>query len=518
MAYTYKHAIIVGLDGMGAFDRFTATPEMDRIFGEGASTHSALSLYPTISAQNWGAMLIGCDPDVHGLTNSIAGRELYTNKLLPSIFTTVRKAMPDSVLCSISNWSPINYGIIEHDVDVYMENTPDGEITTRRVCECIKEKKPTLLFLQNDDPDGAGHGFGYGTEGHLDCITKVDSMVGRIFNAYKEAGILDDTLFITITDHGGYDHGHGGYTDEEKYIFFALWGKTVKKTEGFFAQTKDINAIIRHAFGIEIPAYTEGGYTSQVPEGVFTDCDTEYVTAKPRRFDVANMPTPAIDGENGLYSYFAEDDVKFALFLDNDYKDATGNYVFRELNHVKYYSTGVRGAMGEFGTTGCLVCDEVKFGTGDFSIASWLKVDDAPNWECFTVSTKTMTDSGPGFSLGFTYGGSLFGIETDDPSTYLDVTTPYFREVSGGWIHVLYVFDKKDMQVKVYHNFKIKQTIPLPGIYADTADALPLTVGDDASHLNNVRNGSLFNADDIIAFNKALTDDDVKKLAQYYGL
>lgn len=516
--YTYKHVVIVGLDGMGAFDANTDTPEMDRIFDGYASSHRALSLYPTISAQNWGAMLIGTDPDVHGLTNGIVGRELYTNRELPSIFTTVRKAMPDSVLCSISNWAPINYGIIEHDVGVYMEDTPDGEITTQRVVKCVLEKKPTLLFIQNDDPDHYGHKDGYGTEGHLECIKRVDGMVGRVFKAYEDAGIADDTLFITITDHGGFNHGHGGYSDGEKYIFFGLRGKTVADKKDFFAQTKDINAIVRHAFGIEIPEYNENGYSSQLPEGVFTDASTSYKTVNGERFDMKNAPTPAIDSASGLYSFFPEEDIKLAMFFDNDINDAAGHFKFTEHGNVKYYTNGVRGSTGEFGITGFITSEEVKFGNDSFSVSAWLKVDDAPSCECFYCSNKTMAASGPGFTLGFTVAGSIFGIETDDPSSYVEVVTPYFREISGGWINILFSIDKKNLKVDVFHNFRLKKSVSLPEIFNSSVDALNFTIGEEGSNTENQKAGNLFNMDDLIVFNRAFTEDDAKKLAAYYGL
>ena len=99
----YAHVAIVGIDGMGTFCKDTPTPCMDEIFKDGAKTYSALSLFPTISAQNWGAMLLGAEPETHGLTNGIVSQREYSNKALPSIFTTMRRAFPDNVLCSVSN-------------------------------------------------------------------------------------------------------------------------------------------------------------------------------------------------------------------------------------------------------------------------------------------------------------------------------------------------------------------------------------------------------------------------------
>ena len=72
---TYKHVAVIGIDGMGIYNRLTPTPCMDQIFEQGAVTWDARSLDPTISAQNWGAMLIGTNPEVHGLTNAIVSLE-----------------------------------------------------------------------------------------------------------------------------------------------------------------------------------------------------------------------------------------------------------------------------------------------------------------------------------------------------------------------------------------------------------------------------------------------------------
>ena len=514
----YSHVVIVGIDGMGIFCKNTATPRMDKIFQNGAKTLNAISLFPTISAQNWGAMLLGADPEVHGLTNGSISQREYTNKELPSIFTTVRQAYPDSVLCSISNWEPINHGIIEHDIGAFLDTAEDGETTTEKVVDCILQKKPDLLFVHIDDPDGAGHHYDYGTKGHLDCITNVDAMVGRIYDACVQAGIIDDTLFIAITDHGGYRCGHGGYTDAEKYIYFALRGKTVAKTDDFFASTKDLNAIVRYAFSLDIPQPDDNGYSSQVPEGIFTDWNVPYVvSAKGERNDIEQKPQPDLRGEKGLTAFFDEDEIKLAMFFEHNAEDAMGKAEFQEYGSVKYYSNGVRGANAELGATGCLVSQDVKFGTDDFTVCAWLNVDNAPATEAYYCGTKTMTASGPGFMLGFTSVAIWIGAETPDPSSYEEFQLPYIKEVSGGWLHSAVVFRRKDRAIDLYWNFKFKKTFCLPESFADVSmDALPFTVGDDASRKINSGKGALVHMDDLLIFNKAFTAKDMEKLAAYY--
>ena len=55
----FKHVVIIGVDGGGAFFKDTYTPNMDAIFADGSFTYDWRAVSPSISAQNWGAMLHG---------------------------------------------------------------------------------------------------------------------------------------------------------------------------------------------------------------------------------------------------------------------------------------------------------------------------------------------------------------------------------------------------------------------------------------------------------------------------
>lgn len=272
----YSHIIVVGIDGAGAFIKDADTPHFDRIFADGALTFGALASNPSISAECWGSMLLGAGPEVHKLTNQIVATQPYpTDAALPSVFRRIRQVMPTAELGAFCDWSPIFKGIVEADQGVTVATARDTELTPM-ICQYIREKLPTFLFIQFDSIDGAGHRNGYGTQPHLDRIHEVDKLVNDVHTAVKDAGILEDTLFIVIADHGGTNPGtgtgtHGGWSDEEKYVTFAAAGKGVNHTVLPEMNIRDLAAIVLYGLGLEIPALDENGWTSQIPTGLFHD-------------------------------------------------------------------------------------------------------------------------------------------------------------------------------------------------------------------------------------------------------
>ena len=513
----YKYAVIIGIDGMGNANRQADTPNMDRLFGGGAQSFDSLSLYPTISAQNWGAMLIGAMPETHGLTNSIVSVKRYENKELPTIFATVREAFPGDSLCSCSNWDPINYGIIEEGLGVEKLTGDDDEVC-RHIERCAA-KKPRLMFIQFDGCDDAGHTHGYFTPQHIARAEYTDALVGRIYDAYKNAGIADDTLFIAIADHGGNGRGHGGYSEGERYVYFALAGKTVIPGAEFSGRTCDINAIIRYAFSLPVPSYSLSGYCSQIPQGVFSDYNAEYIRENPRPSLVENLPTPDINGADGLYAAFDRHDIELAMFFDGNTLDSTGRHTFTESGTVKFYSGGRYGSMCEPGVTGFLRNESLKFGAGNFTVSAWLHIEKSLTENCYFFSTKTMSGPGPGFTLGVCCAGSMVGVETDNPDTYNEFLIPSVHEIASGWLHLIFAFDMQKLEIGVYHNFEHKYTAKLPECFRDfPLDALPLTIGEDASGECNRKNNFVFHMDDLLVFRHAFSEGDAAKLKAYYKM
>ncbi len=277
MSRKYSHVIVVGVDGAGSFIKDADTPNFDRIFAGGAVTYSALSSKPSISAECWGSMLLGVGPEIHKLTNGIVSSTPYpADSPFPSLFRRIKEIYPAAELGSYCDWNPITYGIVENNLGVSHDTANDGELTPI-ICDYIRTKKPDFLFIQFDSVDGAGHKHGYGTPEHLKRINEVDVLVNDVYFAAKEAGIIDDTLFIVIADHGGTNPGngegggHGGWTDGEKYVTFAATGRGINNAVIEEMNIRDLAAIVLYAFGIVAPEFNEEGWTSQIPEGIFAD-------------------------------------------------------------------------------------------------------------------------------------------------------------------------------------------------------------------------------------------------------
>lgn len=274
----YSHVIAIGVDGAGSWFKDADTPNFDRIFSDGAVTYSALSSKPTISAECWGSMLIGVGPEVHKLTNkrvSVLPYPLWSKH--PSVFRRIRKAYPNAELGSYCDWNPITKGIVEKFIGVSHHTARDTELTPI-ICDYISKNRPDFLFIHFDSTDGAGHKNGYGTEKHLNAISGVDKLLGDVYSAVEKAGMLDDTLFMVIADHGGTVEkngkgSHGGWTDNEKYVTFAATGKGVQKGKIGEMNIRDLAAIVLYAFGIKAPEFNEKGWTSQIPEGLFENAD-----------------------------------------------------------------------------------------------------------------------------------------------------------------------------------------------------------------------------------------------------
>ena len=263
----YKHVFIIGVDGVGAAFSKTSSPNINRIFSNYAYRHDVQTESVTISAQNWGSILTGVSYDIHKYTNEYIESTTHNSSGTLSIFYYVRSAIPNANLVSVVDWGPINNGIIENDIGVKMvSNEPDASVVNNVINYINSDTPPTLLFAQLDEVDGAAHASGGFSDAYYSAVRTADERIGKIYDAINNRGIMNDSLFIVVADHGETTNGHGGNTKEERSAFLGVAGRTVSQmilNEGY--RNRDVAAIALRALGVSKPSH----FTSGVPTGLF---------------------------------------------------------------------------------------------------------------------------------------------------------------------------------------------------------------------------------------------------------
>ncbi len=494
---TYKHVVILGIDGAGNFTRFADTPNIDRIFEHGAKTDYCLTAVPTISAQCWGTMLLGVVPYVHRLNNDIISSTPYTDTENPTIFSLVRRAHPDAVLGSFSSWKPINYGIVEQDVGVTTETGEDA-VLTEKIIDYIKAEKPELLFVQFESIDHAGHCFGYGSEEYLSELSVVDSYVGRIYASLTDAGIADDTLFIVTADHGGTGHSHGGLTEGERFVLFRAVGKTVADNPSLDLRVIDIPAIVCTALGVPFGR----NFDSYVPRNFFSDYKNP--PARPvGKTDADYMPARETPPFGALKP-------KTAFFFDGEGEDGI------ETTGKVYYTKGVHGSAVRVSGEGFVTLGGAHVGSGSFTLSLWFRVNSSKEGRHVILANKDLDpENSSGFALSFV-DSLQFRLAQ---AGHEWVTHAAFDcDPVDSWTHVAVSVDKETLDVSTYVNFKLFETHKMPEDYApltfDNEDGLPLRLGNDGTGTRPML--ADVTVDDLFIFDKALNANDIKELELYY--
>ena len=510
----YKHVFIIGVDGGGAFFKDTDTPNMDKIFSTGAVSYRTKTSYPTISAQCWGSMLHSVLPEFHRLTNGTVGSKAYnSNSPFPSIFRVVKEAFSGAEMASFCNWNLINVGIIEDNLGVVKGTGNDSEVADK-VVDYISKKNPTLLFVQFDSVDGAGHGSGYGSANHLTAITAVDALIGKIYDAIKAKGILDETLFIVSADHGGTPAGsHGGNTDAERYVFLGVAGKTVVAGGNIQEpEVRDIAAISAYALGLDFPET----WTGIVPGGLFDGVEA----MERHEMSIEDIPvseirkhkTEATPETDKVKSLLSGHKVVAYLPLDGDEKDALGN-VETEKNGKLYYSDAYYGTGADM-SDGYITLKDVSVGTNSFSVALWIKTTGVSS-DPSIISNKDWKSGGnKGFVLSIRDEEDI-KFNAGNNGDRMDAASSLPIDYKAGWMHVILVVDREKNKVRLYYDFasEIECDIP-PELRGVSFDALELNIGQDGTGKYNARLAAQL--DEIIITADAFSEGDVANLKAFY--
>lgn len=265
-----KHVIFIGLDGLtSAGVKNSNCPNIKSVMEAGCYTLEKRTVNPSVSGPNWAAMFTGVPVEMSGITGN-EGHPTYKpllvneNGVFPTVFSEIRKANPEAEMgCVMEWWSGIR-PIIDEKVFNYVQNVEHSDIGCMECTEFCKtyitEKKPAVLYIHIDQPDHAGHGQTYDSDEYNKALEVIDTEVGAIIQAVKDAGIYDESVILLSSDHGGLATGHGGTSMNEMETLFAICGKGIKKGGQMtdVMMQFDIAPTIGKVFGLQEPQYWRG--------------------------------------------------------------------------------------------------------------------------------------------------------------------------------------------------------------------------------------------------------------------
>lgn len=515
----YKHVVVVGVDGMGNFHHDTDTPNMDKILKnnpDAAWTDYCLASDPNISAECWTSMLTGVNPGLHGNTNAKVEDTSfkYNNADWPTLFKLIRQSRPDATIGCYSSWIGPANGMVEAglNVDTYCTNYNDKKLA-QDASMYIAMEKPEFFFCVFNDVDAAGHSYEWGSDKFNETLTEVDGYVGQIYDAVEKAGMLEDTLFIITTDHGGWTNGHGVRNDDTKYCYFGAVGKSINGNKDLNVRGRDLAAIVAYAMNVQ----GNPKWDSYIPQGMFKDNMT------PLPAPDGNMTknhktetTPAVGTAKGLDKFIDMDDLKMALFFDGNAQDITENQSPEEKGTVAYRD-GFYGKAAYL-NDGYVSVPDLEFGTESFAVGFWMKktnLTERNPWDPIVFGNKDWNAGvNEGFVLSEWTSSARFNVA--DGSARSDIDAPFLEGVGENWFHVIVSVDRPAATCRIYYNFtlvnegKLDNALKMASFDTD----LPFNIGQDGTGSYMHKTDSLF--DDMLVFNGKISSEQVSALYNYY--
>jgi len=244
-----KHVIVISQDAMVYEDLETLgqLPVYGEILPRAAVVKSIRSVYPTLTYPNHTSMRTGAYCGKHGIINNeqtILGEvkskwELFNSAVkIPDILdaakakglTTASIFWPvtgghKSVDCLVNEYWPQYPGQTTEECYAESGSSPETIEKVVRPSACwidnehrkhpqtdafkhamvsaaIREFKPNLLLFHNTNLDSYRHATGVFSEKVTHGLHEIDTLMGLVMKACRDAGIEEETDFFVVSDHG----------------------------------------------------------------------------------------------------------------------------------------------------------------------------------------------------------------------------------------------------------------------------------------------------------------------------
>lgn len=244
-----KHLIVISYDAFSEdhWEMASRLPNLSKLIKNGAHSKQLKSVYPTLTYVVHTTIATGVYPDKHGIHHNNPFQPFvkeeeqswfwFRNAIrVPTIYDAAREQNLSTagILWPVSGKSSIKYNIPEiraiknenQALKILKSGSPLyciemelkygrirkgieqpylDDFSTKCAVDTIKRKKPNLLMIHLIDLDDAKHAHGTSGDKVKQVITRMDHRLGEIMQAVDEAGIMEDTIFLVLGDHGQFN-------------------------------------------------------------------------------------------------------------------------------------------------------------------------------------------------------------------------------------------------------------------------------------------------------------------------
>jgi hypothetical protein len=236
--------VVISLDAFGAslLDQpLLPAPTLHTLMKSGSYARSMQPVNPTVTWPNHTSMVTGVAPAKHGLiangqitgqrTGKVPTVEFHADKTALVRVSTVYDRAHDAGLTTaemdwvaVENAKSIDWSFFEQPVatsPLLQEMLAAGSLTqaelsgfkkgsqayrdrlyTRGATYAIRHHHPNLVLLHLLALDSAEHAYGFDTMAGVNTVAFLDDQVKEVVDAVREAGDLDRTTFLIVSDHG----------------------------------------------------------------------------------------------------------------------------------------------------------------------------------------------------------------------------------------------------------------------------------------------------------------------------
>lgn len=208
------HVVIISLDGVSPdVLKQAKIPYIDALWQKGSYSWKAKTVTSSTTLSSYVSMFSSVLPKQHGFDK------------VPMLFTLAQQAGL-TIAAYVGN-EALNHLISSSTFGHFEYLKAPAIQIAEAAAKYIATVHPHLCFVHLPDPDVAGHKFGWLSPQHIRAIEDCDKAVGTLVSALNDSKVIDDTVVILTSDHGGHATPHGSDFEEDIFVPWIMAGRGV---------------------------------------------------------------------------------------------------------------------------------------------------------------------------------------------------------------------------------------------------------------------------------------------------